>query len=91
MYVIVTYDVSDDRRRTRLHELLLGYGSPVQFSVFECDLEPAQLAILRRRARRFVRPPRDSIRYYQLCAACARRTSTGGTSLTARIVEDIVV
>lgn len=36
MLLVVAYDVANDRRRVRLHTLLLGYGDPVQESVFEC-------------------------------------------------------
>lgn len=31
-FVLVVYDISDDRRRTRLHNTLLDYGTPVQYS-----------------------------------------------------------
>ncbi len=29
-FIVVAYDISDDRRRARLHDLLEDYGSPVQ-------------------------------------------------------------
>jgi CRISPR-associated protein Cas2 len=35
-FVVVVYDISNDKRRTRLHNALLDYGTPVQYSVFEC-------------------------------------------------------
>jgi CRISPR-associated protein Cas2 len=81
MYVVVCYDISDNRRRARLHELLLGYGSPVQKSVFECELSAAQLRRLRGSARRYVKKTGESLRYYQLCARCRGRTQAEGTAL----------
>ena len=42
-FVLVVYDISNDRRRTKLHNLLLDYGSPVQYSVFECLLDEKRL------------------------------------------------
>ncbi|MBI2917270.1 MAG: CRISPR-associated endonuclease Cas2 [Chloroflexi bacterium] len=81
MYIVVCYDISDNRRRARLHELLLGYGNPVQKSVFECSLTGGQLQKLRARARRYARKPGESIRYYQLCARCQERTEADGTQL----------
>ena len=36
MYVVV-YDISDSRRRRRLHDQLLNYGTGVQYSVFEIE------------------------------------------------------
>lgn len=91
MYLVVAYDISDDRRRARLYELLLGYGTPVQRSVFECDLTAEQQARLRRAAARYARASGDSIRYYALCAACARRTEAAGTPLVEQCDGDFVV
>lgn len=73
MVLVVAYDIADDRRRVRLHTLLLGYGDPVQESVFECEVDARQARDLKRRARRIVRPGVDLVRYYPLCAACAAR------------------
>jgi len=82
MYVVVCYDVIDDRRRAKLHELLLGYGNPVQKSVFECQLSPAQIQTLQSRAKRYVRGHGESLRFYQLCRQCQARTWAEGTRLT---------
>ena len=49
MLVLVTYDVTDDRRRRRVAKLLEGYGRRVQRSVFECNLTKAQFQKLRQR------------------------------------------
>ena len=37
--VYVAYDISERRRRSRLRRLLLGFGEPVQESVFLCWLD----------------------------------------------------
>lgn len=73
MLLVVTYDIADDRRRTRLFTLLHGYGAPVQRSVFECDVTDEQYRELRQRVRRVIRPRVDDVRYYPLCARCAER------------------
>ncbi len=77
MLLVVAYDVTDDRRRVRLHSLLLGFGEPVQESVFECEVTDAQARRLRRRVAQVIRPDRDLVRYYPLCADCARRVTDG--------------
>jgi CRISPR-associated protein Cas2 len=43
---LVTYDVSDKRRLRKTHRLMLGYGDPVQYSVFRCELSPREVEIL---------------------------------------------
>lgn len=35
---LVTYDISDDDRRTQVYKTLRGYGDHLQYSVFRCDL-----------------------------------------------------
>jgi CRISPR-associated protein Cas2 len=69
-FIVVCYDLPDDRRRTRLHTLLCNYGTPVQYSVFECVVDGRQLAELQRRVRGMIKPRLDHVRYYRLCAAC---------------------
>ncbi len=71
MLLVVAYDVANDRRRVRLHTLLLGYGDAVQESVFECELTVRQVATLKREVARRIRPGADRVRYYPLCADCA--------------------
>ena len=38
--IVVSYDIPDDRRRLRLANTLKDFGIRVQYSVFECRLEP---------------------------------------------------
>ena len=90
MYIIVCYDISSNRRRARLHEMLLGYGSPVQKSVFECDLNLKQFKKMRKEARPYVKKG-ESIRYYQLCGRCRQRTHAEGTSLVETHDQDFAV
>ncbi|BAZ29225.1 hypothetical protein NIES4074_16640 [Cylindrospermum sp. NIES-4074] len=42
MFIVVSYDISEDKRRTKIHSVLKGYGQWMQYSVFECDLTPTQ-------------------------------------------------
>ena len=49
MNVIVSYDISEDKRRTKIHKILKSYGQWVQYSIFECQLTDTQYAKLRSR------------------------------------------
>jgi len=79
MLLVVAYDVSDDRRRARLHTLLLGYGVAVQESLFECTVTDRQALELKQRVRTItrVRNEIDAVRYYALCADCSERIENG--------------
>jgi CRISPR-associated protein Cas2 len=46
---LVTYDVSDDKRRTKVFRSLLDHGDHAQYSVFFCELNSRELAELRGR------------------------------------------
>ncbi|MGB7159205.1 MAG: CRISPR-associated endonuclease Cas2 [Tepidisphaeraceae bacterium] len=46
-HFLITYDISDDKRRTKVFHVLQGNGDHAQFSVFLCQLNPTELARLR--------------------------------------------
>ncbi len=46
-HYLITYDISDDKRRTQIFETLKDHGDHVQFSVFFCDLSAVELAQVR--------------------------------------------
>ena len=39
MFILVTYDIKDDKKRNKVCNILKDYGNRVQYSVFECYLE----------------------------------------------------
>jgi CRISPR-associated protein Cas2 len=71
MFVIVSYDVatSDDtgqRRLRRVARACKDFGQRVQYSVFECIVDPAQWAVLKNRLISEIDPEKDSLRFYYL-------------------------
>ena len=43
---IVSYDICDPKRLRRVHRTMRGFGEPLQYSVFRCDLSPAERILL---------------------------------------------
>lgn len=43
---VVSYDISDAKRLRRVHRLMRGYGTPLQYSVFQCDLSQSERILL---------------------------------------------
>lgn len=69
MRVVVSYDISDDKRRRKVAEIMEGYGYRVQYSVFECNLSKNQMAAMKQALRPYVKSREmDSIRFYPLPA-----------------------
>ncbi len=73
MFIVVAYDIPDDRRRTRLHKALKHFGSPVQWRVFECHLTARQLEQMKRVIAEIFDERTDHVRFYYLCEMCVRR------------------
>jgi CRISPR-associated protein Cas2 len=78
MNVVITYDISEDKRRTKIHRVLKSYGQWMQFSVFECDLSETEYARLRSRLSKLIKPGQDSIRFYFLCGCCKAKVERIG-------------
>ncbi|WP_315874758.1 CRISPR-associated endonuclease Cas2 [Thermocoleostomius sinensis] len=70
MYLVISYDIPDDKRRSKIHKVLKSYGQWMQLSVFECNLSETQYAKLRSRLSKLIKPEQDSIRFYFLCSCC---------------------
>lgn len=85
MLIVVSYDVTDDRRRTKLAHALKDFGARVQYSVFECLLEADQMERLHARVERLISPEEDSVRLYRFCADCGSRTEILGLG---KLTED---
>jgi len=81
--VVISYDVStveeDGKRRLRkVAKACKDYGQRVQFSVFECEVDPAQWTFLRQRLIDEINPEFDSLRFYFLGANWRRRIEQVG-------------
>lgn len=78
MLVLICYDVSTiepegQRRLRRVAKACKDYGQRVQFSVFECEIDPAQWTALRQRLIDEIDPGLDSLRFYFLGSKWRRR------------------
>ena len=75
---VIAYDIPDDKRRTKIHKILLGYGKWTQYSLFECFLTRKDLVLLRSRLNEHLVAKEDSVRFYPLCANCVSKVETVG-------------
>ncbi|HBE27587.1 MAG TPA: CRISPR-associated endonuclease Cas2 [Ktedonobacter sp.] len=84
---VIAYDIPDDKRRTKVHKLLSGFGKWTQFSLFECFLSRKELVLLRSKLAEHLEAAQDSVRFYPLCANCLDKVETVGGPLPA---EDLL-
>ena len=70
MFLVISYDISDDKSRQRVAKILGNFGQRVQYSVFECDLSKDELNKLITQLENIINDSTDSIRYYRICKLC---------------------
>lgn len=83
MLVLVSYDVRTEskagrRRLRRVARACQDWGQRVQYSVFECEVDPAQWTVLRNRLLQEIDAEADSLRFYFLGAEGRRRVEHVG-------------
>jgi CRISPR-associated protein Cas2 len=78
MQYVICYDISDDRRRSRVASLLLDFGARAQESVFIANLDSDLAERMRERLTSAVDPDWDRVHVFELCGACEKRTWTLG-------------
>ncbi len=84
MFIVVSYDITDDKRRNAVSEELLNFGKRVQKSVFECFLEEQQILELKARLETLIDPAEDHVRYYFLCKPDTDAVELEGRNIVCR-------
>lgn len=65
---VISYDISNDRRRKRISDKLLDYGRRIQYSVFECLVEPEKIDLIISKLMPEMDLDEDSVRVYRITA-----------------------
>ena len=86
MLTIVAYDISNPKRLTRVAGVCEDFGVRVQYSLFECRLEPNEFKCFWARLLEEINPNEDRVVAYPLDARCARETQTAGTMVCSEQV-----
>jgi len=58
---LVAYDIRDDKRLRQVHKTMKGYGWPMQYSVFICDLDMIELLAMKTDLGKIIHHTLDSI------------------------------
>ena len=79
MMMSVNYDAAKGEKRLRhVAKILENYGQRVQYSVFECLVDPAQWVALKNKLLNEINQNYDSIRFYALGANWERKVEHVG-------------
>lgn len=69
---LICYDIAEDKRRDRAFKICKNYGTHLQFSVFECDLNGTELAGLQRELGEVILHTEDQVLFVSLGPAEGR-------------------
>jgi CRISPR-associated protein Cas2 len=62
----VCYDIADDKRLRRVFKACKNYGDHLQYSVFECDLNPTEKLSLERDLGELIKHDEDQVLFVAL-------------------------
>lgn len=96
MMVLVSYDVNvtnagGARRLRHVAKILCNHGQRVQFSVFECVVDPAQWVQLRADLENAIDKNHDSLRYYYLGSNWKHRVEHIGAKPSLDFDDPLIV
>ena len=86
--VVVAYDISGNKRRKKVSDLLEKFGNRVNYSVFECLISSQKLKKLKIEADTLIDRKKDSILYYPLCSSCIEKIDRHGN--LSKLVEQVM-
>lgn len=72
MDYVISYDITDDRRRQRMANALLDYGRRIQESVFWAELDDRLRARLCKRILGILNEMEDNVVLIPVCAGCRK-------------------
>jgi CRISPR-associated protein Cas2 len=72
---LITYDISDDRRRDQVFRILRGFGDHLQFSVFRCEASDTELVRLKARLLDAINAKEDQVLFADLGPSDGRGSS----------------
>lgn len=70
IFVVVAYDIADEKRRNHIVRILEKVGIRVNYSVFECLLTDIQFEKLQEDVGHKINSREDRIAYYPVCVNC---------------------
>jgi len=90
-FIVVSYDIPDDKRRAKVSKVLEDFGERVQYSVFECRLRQKDYQRMQERLRALLVLKEDDVRFFHLCESCRRKAKVWGRKPRRAPRETIIV
>ena len=69
---LVCYDIADDKRLRRVFKAMRNYGDHIQYSIFECQFTPSDLARCRGELSAIINNAKDQVLFVNLGPSAGR-------------------
>ena len=90
MFLVVSYDIVDNKKRNKIAGIMKDYGTRVQYSVFECNLDNKMLDKMTDEVVKCIDVAKDSLRVYEVCEGCKPKIKIYGKGEVTKD-EDVIV
>jgi len=91
MNTVITYDIADNKRRTRLSKFLKEMGIRSQKSVFECRLDKREVQQIRYYCKDNLDLENDSVRIYRICSRCMGKAEIQGQGIRFSQLDWVII
>lgn len=78
MLTLVAYDISDHKRLIKIGKHCADYGLRIQYSIFECKLQPEMFERFWKELNAMIDPETDRLVAYKICVKCAEEVRSAG-------------
>jgi len=91
MFYVISYDITSDRRRSKVAKYLESYGIRVQYSVFETEINQDQLKALVKGLKKRINKSKDTIRIYPISKESRKYITTIGKDKGKYYDKDYII
>ena len=91
MRFVIAYDIANTKRRNKIANVLLNYGTRVQYSVFECRITKTQRIELGDKIDKIINSKQDIVSIYLQCNSCYSKKIKLGKDINIPFNKDIII
>ncbi len=89
-YIVVAYDIANNKRRNKVCDILSKYGKRVNKSVFECFITKKDFDEIKKGISEYIKKGKDIVLYYHLCKDCIGKIERDGIVSEKKKVVEVV-
>ncbi len=91
MLALISYDIVENRTRSRFHRFLKEFGLNTQKSIFECEIDHFALKRIKEYAQKHLDAELDSLIIYALCRQCQGKVAVSGQGIKLLTTDFMVI